>query len=513
MNDHRQKQLPSSTLDDEVPTKRESKSSDVVDSDFVTESPSDLLLLIDEDDGRATAVKRKQRGSVTSKQTDAREPSTSRTDDDDDDEAEIIAEMVDKLKQRLDVDDSQLAPLQQNDDARSENDVARSSDVRGSWPTAAATADGSRVAMDVDDIMAETFPPRLRKSRRKVKSHGRPAAPERDRTWTIADNDPMLQEYRDEIQASLTGPPRIPERDGTWTKDSPRQSVKYSDEVRDGATWPLRQTFDVELDPSPRTHDGRKLETPVSDPKAESRGHQVPRLGSVEDDKAKETTLPHCHKTSNNAANSDVMMTKSQPSRSTRSPERSPIDHSPPPPQPRNSEPRDTTASFILSHTDIEDDEDDFELAKDWSDEHDEESAARKLHMRWAEIVDGYTTMLARSHRYASDSTMARRLTELRQKTATLIDAQKRLYGVIDPEIMHPVESMQRGVEQLGHQMDTAGSEPGRRQWMIRLAESELLAIGKVAVALKQYCDDIADRNTSYSLYYDAGTTSKTSGK
>ena len=497
VNDHRQNQLPSST-------KRESKSSSAdVDSDLVTESPSDLLLLIDEDDGHATGVKRKTSGSVTSKQTDAREPSTSRTDDDDDDdddEAEIIAEMVDKLKQRLEVDDSQLAPSQQDDEARSENGVALSSDVLGSWPTAAATA------MDVDDIMAETFPPRLRKSRRRAKSHGRPAAPERDRTWTIADNDPTLQEYSDGNQASLTGPPRIPQRDGTWTKDSPRLSVKYGDEVRDAATWPLRQTFDVGLDTSPPIHDGRKLETPVSDPKADSRGHQVSRRGSVEDDKAKETMLPRCHKTSNIAANSDVMMTV-----------RFPVDHSPPHQLPplssvtRNSEPRDATASFLLSHTDIEVNEDDFEQVEGWTDEHDEESTARKMHMRWAEIVEGYTTMLARCHRYASDSTMARRLTELRQKTATLIDAQKRLYGAIDPEIMHPVESMQRGAEQLGRNMDTAGSEPGRRQWMIRLAESELLAVGKVALALKQYCDDIADRNTC--LYYDADTTSKTSGK
>jgi len=133
--------------------------------------------------------------------------------------------------------------------------------------------------------------------------------------------------------------------------------------------------------------------------------------------------------------------------------------------------------------------------------------------MCWMEIVDGYTTLLSRCHSFTSDATMARRLTELRRKTDTLTDALKQFVDVVDPGIMRRVEVMRRRSEQLGRQEVTAGSEPGRREWMAHRAESELSVVGQVAAALKQYSDDVSSWNAHNSRSCDIGTTYPTTGR
>jgi len=504
---HRQHQLSSLTAADELRTKRGSTSFDVVDGDSLTESPCNLLSLNDEDDSFVTGAKRKTRSSVSSKQIiGASGTSASQTDlyEDDDDETETIASMVDKLRRRININDNQLAPL--HDDAgQTANDDDLSSDVIGAWPAAAAAADSSHVAMDAEDILAEPCPPRLRKSRRKVKSRGRPAAPERSLTW-IANSAAMLEEYSNDIHDNAAERPCNPHRDRTWTEeDNAEMSVKYSDEIYDVTTGPLRQKADVvDSAPDMSARDAMKLETPFNEVKTDNHQHRLPRHRSVEGDKTEEARLPHSRK-------SDAT---SKPHLHNN---RSHINRSSPPPSPPfssvpwNSESRGSETSPIMSRTN-NDGEDDFEPVEDLTDEQDVESVASEMHMRWMETVDGYTTLLERCHSYASDATMARRLNELRCQTAALIDAQKQLYDVVDPEIMHRMGAMRRRAERLGRQVVTAGSEPGCRQWMVRRAESELSVVSEVAVALKQYIDNDASRTHNLQRY-DTGTTYKSIGK
>ena len=539
-DEHENNQLSSTPVED-VRSVCESKSLDVVDGDAVIESPRYLQSLNDEVDSQVTGAKRKTRSSVASKQVGTSEISTLWTELHDEDEAVAIAGRVDNLRRRLGVDDGQLTSSLRDSAGRTDNDVGLSSDLLDVWPTDAAAADSSHVAMDVEDITLETFPSRQRKSRRKVRPRGRPAAAERDLTW-IADSATILEEYSYEFH-DISGQPRSPRRDLTWTEGSATILPEYSDGIHENSAGPPRMlergrtwtedsnTMSVErsdeihiptvrvLDPRHSTsrsgYEDRKLEASFNDAKADNHQRRVPQPMSVEDDKTQGArTSRRRNKTSNFAANSNKA---NKPlSQNTESSTRSSVNCSPPP-SPRlssvlwNSEPHSPDASPILSHTDI-DVEDDLGPAEDLRDEQDAESSARKMYRSWMGIIDGYTTLLARCHSYASNATMARRLTELRRKTATLIDAQKQFDDVVDPEIKHRIEAMRRRTERSERQVVTAGSEPGHREWMVRRAASELCVVSQVATALKQYADDVASRTTRNSHCYDTGATCKTTG-
>jgi len=158
----------------------------------------------------------------------------------------------------------------------------------------------------------------------------------------------------------------------------------------------------------------------------------------------------------------------------------------------RNSKPRGAETSSYRA------DLDDFELVEDLTDMQNVEYAARKMYRRWEEIVDGYKTMLARRH---SDASMARRLTDLRRMTATLIDAQLHLHEVVNSKTMCQMKAIRLRAEWLRRQVMP---EPGRQEWMVRRAESELSMASQVAAAFRLCCDEFADKRTDNSQYYDS---------
>ena len=501
---------------DEARTKRRSRSYDVVDVESEAESPRPLTADVD---SHATGARRKTQSSVTrSKETGAGGTSTSPTELRND-ESVTIADVVDKLRRRLDVNDTQIASLL-HDKGQPANNVDLASNVPGDWPTPAAAADddASRVVTDTEDILVESFPLRVRKSRRQIKSHGQSTPRYKDRTWKSESAAP-LEEYYDELNDDVTGqsnspqrdqtlkqdgatagPPRTPERDLTWTEDTGTMLAEVI---------PLRRKVAV-VDPGrfkPGTpgssSNSRKLETPLRDAKPESRRHRSPRHGSVEDDdETQEARLPQRRKTSSNL----VATTNKPPPERTRSPARRHTSRrSPSPPSAAwNSEPRSVDASPVMSDSDGDDD---FQLVEDLTVDQDAESAARKMHERWMEVVDGYSSLLSRCHSFTSDATMARRLTELRRKTATLVDAQKQFDDIVDPEVIRRIEAMRRRAARLERQVVTAGCEPGRREWMVRRAESELSAVGDVAAAFKEYSDEVATRKIHDSRSNDAATS------
>jgi len=541
LDNQRQGQRSSATPADEVRTACQSKSFDVVDSDSMAESPRDLLSWTTDDvDSHVSGAKRKACSSVEPKQLGG--TSTSRTDDlhdddDNDDETVMIAGMVGRLRKRLDVTDRQLASQPENQIA---NNVSPSCDVVGDRPTVAVAADNSHVAMDPDGILVESFPLRQRKSRRKIKPRSRSVTPDRDQTFTTdsaaaleaynnavigklrsaqrdrmwkQDSEKLLPKYSDGIRDNrVTVPPSTPDRDMTWTEDSATMMVENSHEVCGGETGPLgRKVAVVDLrrfqpGASCPSSDSRKLEKPVSAVKPDDLQRYYPGLTSLEVDETEDTarSVHHC-KTSNIAAGKNKPYPHSAPvRRPTPSPSLSiPVSAS------WNPESRGPNTSPILSDTNSEGD-DDFRLVEALTVEQDAESVAHKMLVRWMEIVDGYTALLWRCHSFTSDATIARRLTELRRKTDTLTDALKQFVDVVDPGTMRRVEAMRRRSER--RQEVTAGSEPGRREWMVHRAESELSVVGQVAAALKQYYSDISSWNAHNSRSCDIGTMYPTTG-
>ena len=533
-DEHRRNQQSSPVPDDEVQMKSGWKLSDVLDVYSLTESPRDLLSSNDELDSHVSAAKRKTVSGVASKQTDASGTSPSRTDLDHNDQTLKTAGTIGKLRRRLDISNV----------AQTASDVAPSSDPLGACPAAAAVVDSSQVAMHVDDILAESFPARERKSRRRAKLRSRPAAPERDLTWT-ENSATSSEECSNEIHDDATGVPRATERYGTWIADSSTVLKEHSDGVHDNVIRPSLNMANREANwieysaamsvedsdklcdgatgtgqsarvvpPGPSTsrsaHDDRKLETPTVDANTDSYCQQrLTQLRSIEKDETEIARSPQRCTTWNLAVHSDT--TDKPPSQSAMSPESS---RSPSPPASsvlRNSNPRSPVALSDLFHINA-DDEDDFEMMEQLTDEQDAETAARKMHARWTEIADGYATMLARCRSYASNATMARRMAELRLQTDALMDAQKQLRGLIDTDTMRRMEAVRRRSDRLRRQIVTAGSEPSLRDWMIRWAESELVIVSKVAAALKLHCDDVASRKHDTEQCIDNGATDKIIG-
>jgi len=556
-DDRRRSQPPASTPADDGGTKQ---SLNVVDDD---ESPRDAA--DDRVNSYETGSRRNTFGGIASSRVGAGGTSTLPTDrqhgddDDDDDEAAMIADMVDKLRQRLDTSDvSQLTS--QRDDARqtANGGVLLSSDMFAAFPNAAA-ADISHVDTDAEDITKETFPliepfqPRKRKSRRSISSsRGRPAAPARDLTWT-ADSDTTLDEYSGEFTSGAIGhphspqrdltwieddrvgrlpeysdtfhdndtrPPRTPVRDFTWIEDGVITSAEYGDEIGDGATSLIGQrtgVFDHErLKPgtSRAAGDERRTKRPFSGAKIESQREQLLRRRSVENDTVQAARPLHRGRTSHSGTTDNLLLY------SDRSPTR--LFTSPPPlfaaPSQRysapsvlwNTEPGDP--SSVLSNTETDSDDDKFRPLEDRTVEQSAEFAAREMHTLWTEIADGYTSLLSRCHSFASDATIARRLTELRRQTASLMDAQRRFDGVVDPNIIHRVDALRRRADWRRRQEVSAASEPERREWMVRRAESELSLAGQFAAAFKQYSDDIAGGKAHDPRSYDTGATCTTIG-
>ena len=516
--EHRRDRRSSATPADDLRTKRPSTSFDVDDDDSAPESP-----LTDDVDGRVTGARPKTRRSgVRSNQLDARETSAARTDDED----VTLTGMAHGLRQRLDVTDGQLALPPPVDARQTASNLGGTSAVLQAWPIAAAAADSSYVAMDAEDT-AESFPPYLRKSGRNAKSRATPdRSPIRtpndptvleafsdefydgmtgelrtlqtDTTW-IQDSAKTLNEYGDGIlHNNATAPPRSPKRDLTWTEDSHTMLVEPNDDICDRSIGPPRGSrrkvavvdrgrFSPDTS---RPIDCRQSETPRSDEKpADDRHWRSPaRRRSAEDDTTQKTTTTLM----NRRMTPNVAAVKRQPS----SPTRRAGDRHFPPVAARSSEPRGRDSpSPVLSHTDS-DGEDDFWLVEDLTVvERDVEVTARKMHACWMEIADGYAALLARRHSFVNDATMARRLNELRRSTATLVDAQKQFDDIIDPELLRRVDAVRQRAERL--ERHGPAPEPScPREWMVRRAESELSVIGQVAVALKQYSDDVASRKT-----------------
>jgi len=527
----------SATSADGVRTRRRSKSFDVVDNDSATESPRDLLPRTDEFGARP-----KTQSSLRSKQLNASGTSAARRTDNR--ESVMLTDMVCDLRQRLDVANSQLV-LPADDTGPTANNNGASSVALEDWPISAAAADNIHVAIDVDNIPAKSFSPRQRKSRRNAslsRSRSRSTTPDTHAIRTPADNAAVLEAYNDEFYDGITGqlrtlqtdhtwtqdsakalpeygdgmhdsvtvPPRLPKRDLTWTEDSDTMQAEHNDEICDRWVEPSRRKVSVfdprstEPDTWNLSDDSKKFQTPHSDAKpAENRYYRSPAgRRSLGDDRIQETTtLLNRRKTPNVAAveNTTLSHRARSPTRRFTATSRhlSPV-------AAWSSEPRGRDPSPVQYHSD-NDGEDDFRLVEDLTVDQNVELATRKMHARWMEIVDGYTTLLARCQSFTYDATIARRLTELRCMTATLIDAQKQFDDIIDPELMRRVDAVRRRAERLERQGAPA-DEPSCRDWMIRQAESELSVIGQVAAALEQYDDDSTGRNTSDSRSYDIGT-------
>ena len=480
-------------------------------------------------------------------------------DDDDDEEEATIADMVDQLRRRLDADSNQLASLRDDAAGQTANGAARSSDAFAALPNAAAAAIISHLDMEVEDIRKETFPvieplrPRRRKSRRNATSRGRPVAPERHLTLT-ADSDTALEEYSGDMASGTTAdpreltwiednatvdplsefisavhdndtrPPRAPERELTWRKDTAATTAECSDDEMCGdASGLVGQTTGAEdLEQfRPRTSPvARKTGSRFSDVNVDSRREQSLRRRSPDDDTA---TSPDRHRTSNSDTTNKLLLHGPPSSPHTSPPLLSPPQPCRSPPVPWNIEPRGRGASPVLSDSDADSD-DDFrppadltendsprdpspsddtvsrrktEARRETSNGQRAQSAARRMYADWTEIADCYAGLLSRCRSLVgSDATIARRLTELRRRAASLIDVVhgEQLGGmVVDARTRRRLDALRRDW----------------RQWMTRRVESELLLVSRVADALGRFSDNVATHDLRR---YDTGATPTTIG-
>ena len=498
---HQQNQPLLSTPAAEVVTDVGLRPSGEVEGDPVTEPPRFTLSLEDDDGHYFTKAKQKTRHSATSKPPAGVHGKSSWTKSLEDDKTATIDDTLHELRPTFDAS-------QDDDNVYSSSDfLVACSDNEASDSSVAP----------IDEIAVESLRSRQRKFHPNAKLRGRsaaaapardstrpvvgaaasdeefndaatvqPRALKRDLTWTKGSaTSPREREESHATRDSVTGPPITPEPDLTWTEDSATRRV-------DGAARRLHQTADVvdhdfiKRGNSHSVSDARKLMFA---------GEEVrpPQGKLLEDD-----TAPRAKVHGDRRRMSSDRATGRK--HCVSAPEHWHVDRPPSPSGPWKLLPHSTAdPSPPRSRTDSDGEEDRPTY------ERDAKPTAGEMLARWMEIVDGYMDLLSRCRSFVSDSTMARRLTELRQKTAALIDSDAtRLVYVVDPLIMRAVEVLwRRRTEHLGCETEIEAGR--RREWMAQRAQSELSVVGEVAAALKRHSDDVSGQRADDKRCYNAG--------